>query len=88
MSITVADEGNRRVGGASPEELRQCVLGISAIGLIAEIIVFMPALVADIKSWFKRKTSLRLNEGAAPEDFQRLRKAVDQSIPEVQPFTL
>jgi hypothetical protein len=40
-------------------------------------------LIADIKSWFKRKTSLRLNDGAAPEEFQRLKKAVDQSVPEV-----
>jgi hypothetical protein len=65
MMIIPIDLGNRRVGGATSEELRQCVL--------------------DIKSWFKRKSSLRIDDssGASPEDFQRMKKALDQSIPEV-----
>lgn len=60
----VAEEGNKRKGGATFEEIKQCVL--------------------DIKSWFGRADrSFNGTEGASSVDFQRMEKACDQSIPEV-----
>jgi hypothetical protein len=73
--ITVAEEGNRRRGEMTNDEIQQCIHGTHCRSIIID------SNLADIKSWFERKSNISLAEGAERSDFQRLAKATDEADP-------
>ena len=81
---TVAEEGNRRVGDMTEDEMEQCAGGYFNIIVCAIIASTCPA---DIKAWFERKSDISAT-GVRSSDFQSLEKGIDATIPEVCSSTL
>jgi hypothetical protein len=82
--ITVAEEGNRRRGEMTSDEVQQCIHGTDFLTpffhdcLVSRL---CSALAVDIKSWFERKSNISIADGAERSDFQRLAKATDEADP-------